>query len=138
MTTSVSNDLPGWIVPGAEVVLYNVGGAGTSPNVRRTRIARVATASFTVEADREPRFPIDKPRARQGGTWGWTRHVVPLDSPEARRQLGGERLRQATAAADTAYNHWLHRRSPETCAALVSALQLVQAAAELVEKDSTP
>lgn len=38
-------DKPEWVVPGAPVVLYSKGGAGTPRDVKRTRIAKVNQAT---------------------------------------------------------------------------------------------
>jgi len=126
MNTS-SITAPPWLTEGAEVICYSTGGAGTPASVVRTTIRKVAGKSFTVEAEREPRFPLDRLTARCGTGWSaYTRHVVPLDSDEARGQLAAMALRMAISVADAAYDAWRRSRSPEHLAALIGALREVE------------
>lgn len=125
MNVKALPDVPDWLVPGAEVVLYSTGGAGVPRDVRRDTIAKVTKHSFTVTGEHEPRFRIDRCSADQGGTWGWTRHVVPAGSDVARAELAGARHRRLIAKADMAYDAWRHSRDKRSLAALISVLQAI-------------
>lgn len=118
-------DVSDWIKPGAAVVLYNTGGAGTSRNVTTSAIAKVAAKSFTVESE-ATRFPIDRLAVSQGGSWGWTRHVVPADSDKALEVLAEDARQRAEARARTAVDQWLRQRTPETRRAAIVALQALE------------
>lgn len=119
-------DVPDWIKPGTKVVLYSTGGASTPRNVRHSTIKRVTKTTFTVDNDREPRFRIDRCWVSQGGAWGSTRKVVPLDSETARVEIAGARRRNKVARADVAYNEWRKTRSAESRRALIESLQAIE------------
>lgn len=115
-----------WIVPGAAVVLYSSGGPSRNYNPTHSRIKKVATKSFSVEDDREPRFDLRSQTARQGGSWGWTRHCVPADSPEAAKVLAAvDRGRKANRARG-AVDEWIRVRSRDARLAAIAALEAVQ------------
>lgn len=114
---------PEWLVPGAKVVLYSTGGASTPRNVVITTITKVATKSFTVENSTEPRFRIDTLSCRQGGTWGWTRHVVPADSDEGRAEIAAEQRRRKVLKAEWLCEAWIRLPDEEGRLAAIAALQ---------------
>lgn len=113
---------PDWISPGTPVVLYNTGGASRNRNVVETTIKKVAGKSFTVDAE-DTRFPIDRLHVSQGGTWGWTREVVPADSVTARHVLAEHRHLLAKNRARRAVDDWSRSPSRETRLAAITALQ---------------
>lgn len=115
-----------WITPGAEVILYSIGGASQRLNVARTRIKRVATKSFTVEREHEPRFSLDRQEAREGGTWGWTRHCVPADSDKAREVIAAHNRAALLSEAKAAVDEWQKRPTRDNRLAAIAALQKVK------------
>ena len=114
-----------WIKPGTEVVLYNTGGSGTSRNVRRTTIKKVAAKSFTVSAE-DVRFPVDRLSVSQGGSWGWTRHVTPADSENARELLAEAARQAADRRARSAVDDWVRSRTKANRLAAIAALQAIE------------
>lgn len=119
-------DTPEWLVPGAAVLAYSTGGQSQRTNSAKTTVKKVAAKSFTVEREKEPRFDLGTQSAREGGTWGWTRRVVPADSDTAREVLAAERGRRLVYAADAAFDAWQRDRSPANRAAAIAALQAVE------------
>lgn len=115
-----------WIVAGAEVFVYSVGGMSGLTNSRRTRIKKVATKSFSVEADNEPRFSVDRQEAREGGEWGWTRRVVPIDSATAREVLAQEHTLRVLNRARNAVDTWRRSVNRTNRLAAITALQAVE------------
>ncbi len=127
MTAREIPDRPAWLISGEDVLCYNVGGTTTNTNSRATRIARVASQSFTVAAEQEPRFRIGNRycEVRQGGTWGWTRRVVPLDSVEAGEVLTAEDAQRRENRARAAVDDWVRKRNREARLAAIAALQAI-------------
>jgi hypothetical protein len=113
---------PGWLIPGAEVVVYN---DGNSPAVRVTTVLKVAKLSFTVNGE-DTRFRVARQDARQGGTWGWTRRCVPVGSDKAAQILDQHRRDKLMARARAACNDWLSVRDPENLDAAIEALQALK------------
>lgn len=115
-----------WIVAGAEVLVYSVGGRSGKTSPRRTRIKKVATKSFSVEADSEPRFNLAHQEAREGGEWGWTRRVVPIDSASAREVLAQEHSSRVLNRARNAVDMWRSSVNRTNRLAAIAALQEVE------------
>lgn len=116
-----------WITPGTKVVAYTEGSISRDESPTVTTIAKVAKKSFTVAEGREPRFSIDRQEsARQGGSWGWTRKVIPFDSDEARRMLKREHDRRRIYEARVAVEKWERKRSRENRLAAIEALQAIE------------
>lgn len=123
---------PEWLVPGAEVVLYSTGGAGTPLHVKQSAVFKVAGQSFTVMDAREPRFQIQGMAARCGSGWSaYTRHVVSLDSDEADEKLAAAREQRLIFNVDSAYETWRRERSDEHLAALRDAVSKLDDSAEM-------
>lgn len=116
---------PDWVKPGVKVLVYSSAGK-RSANLVRTTIARVAAKSFTVAAEREPRFKLPCCSAQQGDTWSlWTRYVVPWDSDTARKELRKYAEREQLHTAQDALNAWLKNHTYENKIAAIAALQAV-------------
>ena len=118
---------PDWLIPGAEVVLYSVGNINQSPHVVKTRVKKVATQSFTVEREQEPRFRIKTMSAECGYSWSsYTRKVLRSNSTEGQAKLREARGRRLESTADMAYAAWQNSRSAEHLSALIGALRDVE------------
>lgn len=122
-------DHPDWVKPGAEVVLYTSGNPGAPRNVVKTTIAKVTPTTFTVAAQDEPRFRFQSRRftgpgfdVRQGGTWGWRRIVVPLDSEAARNEMARATRVHRESEARTAVEVWQRNRTRDNRLAAIKAL----------------
>lgn len=115
-----------WIRPGTKVVVYTYGGVSRSESPSVTVIVKVATKSFTVEGD-SLRYSINRQESpRQGGTWGWTRKVTPLESDEARGVLERARHERLMSRARAAVDAWDRQRTRENRLAAIVALQAVE------------
>jgi hypothetical protein len=115
-----------WIKPGEKVVTYTYGGVSRSENPSVTLIAKVAAKSFTLEND-SLRYSIDRQESpRQGGTWGWTRKVVPFDSDKAREVLEREKHERRMSRARATVDAWERMRTRENRLAAIAALQAVE------------
>lgn len=119
-----------WVQVGAEVLLYTSGNPGTSRNVVKTTIAKVTATTFTVADDTEPRFSLKSREygglgygVRQGGTWGWRRIVVPLDSVEARGELVRAKREHLEAVARRVVDVWQRDRSRGNRLSAIQALK---------------
>ncbi|MGH7743281.1 MAG: hypothetical protein ACREQ5_00465 [Candidatus Dormibacteria bacterium] len=122
-------DHPDWVKPGAEVVLYTSGNPGAPRNVVKTTIAKVTATTFTVAAEDEPRFRFQSRRftgpgldVKQGGTWGWRRIVVPLDSEAARHEMARATRVHRESEARTAVAAWQWNRTRDNRLAAIKAL----------------
>lgn len=99
---------PEWLKPGAQVVLWT-NGVNPAGSVTVTRVAKVAPKSFTVEAEGEPRFPIETMRKRieVGGYPGTAmRHVMSTADPVGRYWLAVLRQSRASHTANAALTAW--------------------------------
>lgn len=99
---------PEWLKPGAQVVLWT-NGVNPAASVTVTRVAKVAPKSFTVEAEGEPRFPIETMRKRVevGGYAGTAmRHVMSTADPVGRYWLAVLRQSRASYVANAALTTW--------------------------------
>lgn len=117
------SELPAWIRPGTEVLCYT---RSQHRNLRRTRIAKVAKKSFTVERPEEPRFRIATQDAYQGGDWGWTRCVIPLDSDKASELIEEARRARLVRLARTAADRYDQSPTRENRLAAIEALSKVE------------
>ena len=94
------SDHPEWIKTGTKVLCYT---NGRTSNLKVTEIARVATKSFTLVDERQGRFRISaEPRRYEGGSYGWSRCVIPLDSDKARSLLHESQMAAQRASARVA------------------------------------
>lgn len=129
-TVNAGRTVPDWLVPGARVLLYTVFAGGQTAQVVKTTVDRVATRSFTVTRDGEPRFPIaELPVANVVDVSDLVvpqRHCVPLDSAEARRMLADDRTRMLIAKADLALSRWQRERTRSARLDLIAALQAIR------------
>jgi hypothetical protein len=116
--------IPNWLVPGAEVMVYD--DKHHAPYAVRTTVKKVATKSFSVTDDRQPRFPIKTLAAWMGGAWGWHRRVAPIDSDEARAALLRVDHARLMSAATLAVDTWERARTRENRLAAIAALQAVE------------
>lgn len=117
---------PDWLVEGAKVLAYSMGGATTPESPRVTAVKKIATASFTLEHAQEPRFRLQSLTAHVGGTWGHTRTVVSLESDAAREVIQREKDRRRMVAARNAVDKWQMKRTHETRLAAIAALQAIE------------
>ena len=118
---------PDWLKPGAEVVVWSDYHGDRYRHVKHLRVQRVAGKSFTVDDDREPRFPIDGREARMGTTWNtYYRRVAPADSDQAREIEWMNAQRDKMSRARSAVAAWEHKRTRETRLAAIAALQAVE------------
>lgn len=114
---------PDWLVPGANVLCYNY---GRNPSPVATTVAKVATQSFTVTAEREPRYRIRGCFARMGEIMPWTRYVVPLDSVEAGQVLAAEDRAKRMSRARTAVDNWIRKPDDDNRRIAIMALQTLE------------
>jgi hypothetical protein len=126
-------DHPDWVKPGTEVLLYSSGNPGASRNLVKTTIAKVTPTTFTVAAEGEPRFRFrshlygdGKYAVRQGGTWGWNRIVVPLDSRDARDELSRAKRAHREGLARIAVEEWQRSLNRDTRLAAIKALEAME------------
>lgn len=119
-------DRPEWLVPGAEVVAYTVGGVGYNclPDARRVTVARVATQSFTI-AGRTDRFKISTQERHTSGWHGYIERVVSIDSEEAQRELAKVQKQCLELEARKACEVWSKDRSRINCQAVIVAFQAI-------------
>lgn len=117
-------NVPDWLVPGTPVVLYTIGGVG-GRSVKRSTIAKVGKKTFTVADADEPRFRIATRDVHGGGTWGWTRTVVPLNSDTGRKELAGARRRNQISRATTAVSEWRREPTRKNRLAAIERLQAI-------------
>lgn len=115
-----------WVVAGAEVLVYSFGGQSGRTNSTCTRIKKVDTKSFSVEATNEPRFSVAYQETSEGGTLGCTRRVVPIDSDEAREVLKEEHRIRVLNRARNAVNKWSSAPRDFNRLAAIKALQEVE------------
>jgi hypothetical protein len=111
---------PELLVPGTSVLCYTDSSLWW-PDVRQTTIKKVSTRSFTVNDDREPRFPLDGRGVAQGSGYSF-RHVVLLDSAKARRLLAVALQHQQHNTARDAVDVWLRTSNHTNRQALIAAL----------------
>ncbi len=123
MTARETPTPPEWLVPGADVLCFS--------SVRNhhpviTTVAKVATQSFTVTAEGEPRFRINRCQARTGSDWNasW-RRVIPLDSDHARAILASHEGKSRENRARAAVDDWVRKRNRDTRLAAIAALQAI-------------
>lgn len=118
-------DKPDWIATGTKVLCYTRGRAiGT---LKITEIGKVAKQSFILADEREGRFRITRePSRHEGGTWGWTRCVIPLDSDTARRLLREKNLSGQRQQARNACDKYARNQTKENRLTAIAALQAVE------------
>lgn len=113
---------PDWIYPGAEVIVWrDIPGAGMLATYHRTKVAKVAGKSFTVEKFSD-RFQLaDLSTRRQGSTWsGWYYRVVPIGSDKHYELRAARKRENIMAAARDAAETW--QRSREDRAAITAVI----------------
>lgn len=124
---------PDWLVPGAEVVVFTIGGKGVGlgvPDAKATTITTIAAQSFCIVGSTD-RFKIRTQEHYQRGDGGWsghfggTRRVVPLDSDEGRRELDKFRRMRLERSAHVTCETWIRKRNVENRLAAIAALQAV-------------
>lgn len=122
---------PDWLKPGAEVVIWTDDYGRRAIGVTRTKVAKVAQKSFTVEATTE-RFDIRSMASKGVGAWDRGRFVAPAGSEKAKAVLEEVRHQQLTSRARTAVDTWNKQRTRWSRLAAIAALQAV----ELDEEES--
>jgi hypothetical protein len=121
-------DVPSWLVKGAEVLAYTEtysDGRYRHPVI--TKIKKISTRSFTLEAEDEPRYSLIDCSCTQRDSWSaGTRYVVPLTSDQARYEIRREKERSQMKLTRYAVEVW--RRSPtgENRLAAIAALQAIE------------
>lgn len=118
------SEKPDWIETGTKVLCYTV---GRVDSLRVTEIAKVASKSFVLTATEEGRFRIAKnPSRHEGGTWGWSRCVIPLDSDEARKKIRMSKMKSLRTAANYACRAYIQDATTDNRLAAIAALQAVE------------
>jgi hypothetical protein len=125
MTADVAR--PEWLIPGAKVVAYTTGGAGTMRRTVVTTVDKVTSKTFTIVGD-PGRFRIDRMsyETERGSVWSRTRHVVPLNSPEGQAEVVAENQRRAARRAEAACQKWRQDPTRDNRVAAIAALQAIQ------------
>jgi hypothetical protein len=121
---TINDERPDWLVEGAEVLAYSDNRTSDSHHLVKTTVKKIATRSFTLEADNEPRYslPSCSYQAREGNH----RYVVPLDSDRARVEIRRERELRQIARARDAVDTWVLTRTADNRLAAIAALQGIE------------
>ncbi len=115
---------PDWIAEGTEVLTFNTGNSLLT-SLRKSVITKVTKTQFAIHGD-EKRFKIaNEPGRHDGGTWGWTKRVIPLSSDEAHGYLEQRRAQHFRNKAQAACDAYSVRQSKENRLAAITALQAV-------------
>ncbi len=97
---------PDWIAVGSQVLCFNTG-TNTLNTLTVASIEKVTATTFTV-SDGQGRFKIaENPQRSEGGSWGWSRRVIPVASDQAQDLIQRRReqqTRDVARAACSSYN----------------------------------
>lgn len=125
---------PGWLVVGAEVVVWKEGRGGKPETINVTRVARIAAKSFTVEDDSH-RFNVETLAEKTTtGTGSWSRTVTyrvsGIQTEEGQAKVRTLRRLVAQRRVDDAHEAWNRTHSPLEGVALREAVTRWLALAE--------
>lgn len=122
---------PEWLTEGAPVVPWNSNRVNDeSPEAVVTTVKKVSKASFSVEAEGEPRiYFVGMRSTRQGSRWhGYHRLADSPSSTEAQRALAKTTRAQLKQSASRAVHAWDKNDNGDTLtAALVALVALAKA-----------
>jgi hypothetical protein len=119
-------EVPSWLVEGAEVLAYSPYSSGTHrPAI--TKIKKISTKSFTLDAEGEPRYSLaDQSHVSREAWSSNVRNVVPLDSDQARVEIRREKELRRVKKADSAVDEWRRKHTWESRLAAIAALQAIE------------
>lgn len=127
---------PEWLVPGASVVVYKIGGRpGNGEYARRDTVKTVGKVWFTLTDERDnTRYRVRDQEIRTGSGWEVASlRVVPLDSDEARTALARRAQHRRNLRGVLAVEAWQKDPSAEHLTAAIDALIAIRNAPPIPE-----
>lgn len=102
---------PGWIYPGADIVIWRDDHNHANPTFYETKVATVAKQSFKVE-NVDDRFRLDTlATSDRGGSWNsWRFRAIEVGSEKHYKLRTAAALRRAELNAHSAVDRWVKER----------------------------
>jgi hypothetical protein len=125
MIMPTENATPEWLIPGADVVVYRIGGEpGIGAYARRDTVKTVGKAWFTLTGEHDrTRYSIVSQEANSGLT---ILRVVPLGSSEAHVAALRYKIDRCQRRGELAVYAWQQNRNADTLQAAIDALTTIR------------
>jgi len=117
--------LPDWLKPGAEVMIWTNNPTRGAMIVISSRVLKVWKKTFSVEHHTD-KFEIRTMRSRTGSAWDPGYCCAPADSDQAREILEKARQERLTRTARTAVARWDAMPTRKNRLAAIAALRAVE------------